>query len=362
MNELVKQEKIKQEETNSTKMAPEKEIKRPIVCVICEKSFDQMPSLEMHFIIEHQRLKVFKCDLCENSFYHYSALIDHIKLYHQVQQGMTTKVYVCDKCEKEFQNISMFKQHTKDHQKQPKAKEKTKKKNFFVRNAQNKDLENAAERFVTIFKEEKQESNDVEVMPLPLHSNVFDKKELKQRYEERVSKWDDMMEKFKKYDEEFVDQYEVDDLEKWAKEVDYSTDEESGEEGKYNIIWPIFPKNHIKNVTASYNLIVHFSGMRDLQNPNQQISNFVIGKSEGVTNKAPKDIKGFLREKSKLQTSTSNFSLQRKDLKSMKWKELQKLKKKYAVIGNLSRDSLITAILEAASKIKLEEKLRLWEK
>ena len=40
MNELVKQEKMKQEETNSTKMAPEKEIKRPIVCVICEKSFD----------------------------------------------------------------------------------------------------------------------------------------------------------------------------------------------------------------------------------------------------------------------------------------------------------------------------------
>ena len=201
-----------------------------------------------------------------------------------------TKVYACDKCEKEFQNISMLKQHAKDHQKQiktkgktknwtnivqkyhqkqPKAKEKIKKLNNFVKNfqkkdladaaerivsvfkeeeqestvgqerVQKKDLEDVAERFVTIFKEEKKESNiDICVEPnaiMPLPTNVFDNKELEQRYEARVSKWDDMMEKFKKYDEEYDDQYEVEDLEIWAKDVDYSTDEESDVEGKYNI-------------------------------------------------------------------------------------------------------------------------------
>ena len=238
-----------------------------------------------------------------------------------------TKIYACDKCEKEFQNISMFKQHTKDHQKQPKATKakttkwtnfvqnyhqkqpkakgrKTKNSTNFVQNFQKEDLEDAAERFVTIFKEDTQESKideNFEVMPLhsnngfdkkedhqkqpkakgrktknstnfvqnfqknpcldledaaerfvtifkeekqesiieenfevlPLHSNnVFDKKGLEQRYEARVSKWDDMMEKFKKYDEEYDDQYGVEDLEKWAKDVDYSTDEESVVQGK----------------------------------------------------------------------------------------------------------------------------------
>ena len=70
---------------------------------------------------------------------------------------------------------------------------------------------------------------------MPLPTNVFDNKELEQRYEARVSKWDDMMEKFKKYDEEYDDQYEVEDLEIWAKDVDYSTDEERDVEGEYNI-------------------------------------------------------------------------------------------------------------------------------
>ena len=197
-----------------------------------------------------------------------------------------TKVYACDKCEKEFQNISMLKQHAKDHQKQiktkgktknwtnivqkyhqkqPKGKGKIKKLNNFQKKdladaaerivsvfkeeeqestvrqerVQKKGLEDVAERFVTIFKEEKNESNiDICVEPnaiMPLPTNVFDNKELEQRYEARVSKWDDMMEKFKKYDEEYNDQYEVEDLEIWAKEVDYSTDEESDVEGEYNI-------------------------------------------------------------------------------------------------------------------------------
>ena len=71
---------------NSIKMEPpEDQIKSPkkYFCDICEKSFCQIPSLEMHVIIKHLRVKVFKCDMCENSFYHYSALKDHIKLYHQ---------------------------------------------------------------------------------------------------------------------------------------------------------------------------------------------------------------------------------------------------------------------------------------
>ena len=197
-----------------------------------------------------------------------------------------TKVYACDKCEKEFRNISILKQHAKDHQKQiktkgktknwtnivqkyhqkqPKGKGKIKKLNNFQKKdladaaerivsvfkeeeqestvrqerVQKKGLEDVAERFVTIFKEEKNESNiDICVEPnaiMPLPTNVFDNKELEQRYEARVSKWDDMMEKFKKYDEEYNDQYEVEDLEIWAKDVDYSTDEESDVEGEYNI-------------------------------------------------------------------------------------------------------------------------------
>ena len=88
---------------------------------------------------------------------------------------------------------------------------------------------------------------------------------------------------------------------------------------------------------------------------NQQNSTFVIGKSEGDAKEAPKNLKELLVEKSKQQISASNISLQRKDLKSMKWKELQKLKTENGVKGNLSRDLLINAILKATSKIKLEE-------
>ena len=103
--------------------------------------------------------------------------------------------------------------------------------------------------------------------------------------------------------------------------------------------------------------------VKECPKTNQQNSTFVIGKSEGEgdANEASKNLKGLLVEKRKPQISASNFSLQRKDLKSMKWKELQKLKKENGVKGTLSRDLLITAILEATSKIKLEEKLMLWK-
>ena len=91
------------------------------------------------------------------------------------------------------------------------------------------------------------------------HNNVFDKKELKKRYEGRVSFWNDKFEKvilyftksltissikryniyiqnkiatffkqFKNYDG--GEEYEVDDLEKWATEQDNFTDDESGVE------------------------------------------------------------------------------------------------------------------------------------
>jgi len=62
------------------------------------------------------------------------------------------------------------------------------------------------------------------------HNDVFDKKELKERYEGRVSKWNDMFEKFKTSKYMSGEDYEVDDLEKWANEEDDFTDNESGVE------------------------------------------------------------------------------------------------------------------------------------
>ena len=98
-------------EINPSKIDHEKQKRfKKHSCDICEKKFFQMPALEMHIIIVHLWLKVFKCDLCENkSYQHYLALKDHVKLFH------ATKVYTCDTCEKEFEENSKLKQHKKEH-------------------------------------------------------------------------------------------------------------------------------------------------------------------------------------------------------------------------------------------------------
>lgn len=71
------------------------------ICGICGKRFQQKRNLLIHQIT-HSDKKNFKCDLCEKSYKHSTALKGHKEREHSNALGIEKSIYFCNECKKQF--------------------------------------------------------------------------------------------------------------------------------------------------------------------------------------------------------------------------------------------------------------------
>jgi hypothetical protein len=64
------------------KVPGQKRHKRGPICDICDKTYNNLHSLEQHKITVHLRLKDFKCEICSEEFTRKDYLKLHIQRYH----------------------------------------------------------------------------------------------------------------------------------------------------------------------------------------------------------------------------------------------------------------------------------------
>ncbi len=83
--------------------------KKPFLCQICNKSFNEKGNLKTHLRF-HSELRPFQCPHCTKSYKTNGHLKDHIEIQHK-----KIKKYVCETCNKKFGRISTLKAHIKTH-------------------------------------------------------------------------------------------------------------------------------------------------------------------------------------------------------------------------------------------------------
>ena len=83
--------------------------KKPFLCQICNKSFNEKGNLKTHLRF-HSELRPFQCPQCTKSYKTNGHLKDHIEIQHK-----KIKKYICDICNKKFGRISTLKAHIKTH-------------------------------------------------------------------------------------------------------------------------------------------------------------------------------------------------------------------------------------------------------
>ena len=83
--------------------------KKPFMCQICNKSFNEKGNLKTHLRF-HSELRPFQCPNCSKSYKTNGHLKDHIEIQHK-----KIKKFVCEICDKKFGRISTLKAHIKTH-------------------------------------------------------------------------------------------------------------------------------------------------------------------------------------------------------------------------------------------------------
>ena len=83
--------------------------KKPFLCQICNKSFNEKGNLKTHLRF-HSELRPFQCPQCTKSYKTNGHLKDHIEIQHK-----KIKKYICEICNKKFGRISTLKAHKKTH-------------------------------------------------------------------------------------------------------------------------------------------------------------------------------------------------------------------------------------------------------
>ena len=83
--------------------------KKPFLCQICNKSFNEKGNLKTHLRF-HSEKRPFKCSFCTKCYKTNGHLKDHIEIQHK-----KIKKYMCETCEKRFGRISTLKAHIRTH-------------------------------------------------------------------------------------------------------------------------------------------------------------------------------------------------------------------------------------------------------
>lgn len=86
-------------------------IKRPYICMICNKGFSRAGYLKSH-IYTHNSGCSFKCSKCDKTFARKQNLMVHMKRYHTYT---SSEMYPCSICNKEFTKIDIYKRHMSKH-------------------------------------------------------------------------------------------------------------------------------------------------------------------------------------------------------------------------------------------------------
>ncbi|XP_073812558.1 uncharacterized protein isoform X3 [Musca autumnalis] len=68
---------------------------RKYKCTLCEKAYKTSMNLKEH-MTSHTGIKIFKCEYCESSFRHYSALFNHRKSFHPLEYSRMIRRTVPD--------------------------------------------------------------------------------------------------------------------------------------------------------------------------------------------------------------------------------------------------------------------------
>jgi len=86
---------------------------RLVKCNQCDKQFKAESILRDHIRRDHENERNFSCLVCAKEFYKKSDLKVHLRVHTK------TKLYSCEKCNKSFTHISHLKRHQKIHIKNP---------------------------------------------------------------------------------------------------------------------------------------------------------------------------------------------------------------------------------------------------